>query len=194
MRKRKGKVMLLTLLIIILFTSIIVAQNQKKVKVIQKTLLSDTINVPADSLWVILRAFDKVAHWTSELEHSEGVGQAKFEGATCNKRVCLQDGKKLVEELTMFSDEKRELAYELREGAPGFVKLAKNHWRVIEISPNQSKVQMDVTIHLSKFMGFFLGGIITKTMTKKVGIVLDELKIYAETGEVSEAKKRQLNH
>ncbi len=47
-------------------------------------------------------------------------------------------------------------------------------------------------MHLSKFMGFFLGGVITRIMTKQVTIVLNDLKIYAETGRVSEAKKAQI--
>ena len=92
----------------------------------------------------------------------------------------------------MFKDDQKELAYELTEGAPGFVKLVKNHWKVHEISANQSTVEMNVTMNLSKFMGFFLGGAITKQMSKTVKLVQSELKIYAETGEVSEAKKAQI--
>lgn len=174
------------------FSTTVMAQKEKKYKVIERTLKSDTINVSTDSLWAILREFDKVSDWTSTLDHSEGAGEVKLEGTTCNERVCESNHKKLVEELIMFSDEKKELAYELTEGAPGFVKLAQNHWKVYEISPNQSLVEMNVTMHLSKFMGFILGRVITKTMTKQVLIVLNDLKIYAETGEVSEAKKVQI--
>ena len=192
MKVNNFKLIFLTALTLTVFNTTVMSQTKKRYKVIEKTITSNIVNVSADSLWSILREFDKVANWTSVLNHSEGTGEVKFEGATCNERVCTQGGKKLVEELTMFSDEKRELAYELKEGAPGFVKLAKNHWKVIEISANQSKVQMNVTMHLSKFMGFFLGGIITKAMTKQVSLVQSDLKIYAETGEVSEAKKAQL--
>ncbi len=92
----------------------------------------------------------------------------------------------------MFSDENMELAYVMTKGAPGFVKLAKNHWTVHKINTNQCLVQMNVTMRLSKFMGSFLGGIITKEMTKQVVTVLDDLKIYAEIGEISEAKKVQI--
>lgn len=51
---------------------------------------------------------------------------------------------------------------------------------------------MSVTIRMKKFAGFFLGGLIIKQMKKQVNIVLDELKIYAETGKVSEVKKKQI--
>ncbi len=193
MKKKKLKAVLLILLTLTAFSSIIMAQNEKKVKVINKTLKSEVINVSADSLWAILREFDKVAAWTSVLNHSKGGGEAKFEGTTCNKRICeTKDNNKVVEELIMFSDERQELAYKLTEGAPGFVKYSKNRWIVSKIGANQSQVQMDVTMHLSRFMGFFLGGLITKEMTKQVTIFLNELKTYAETGEISEAKKEQL--
>ncbi len=37
----------------------------------------------------------------------------------------------------MFSDDNRELAYNLIEGAPGFITYTNNHWKVIEISSNR---------------------------------------------------------
>lgn len=195
MKSLNLKTLVLPILMLVILNSTVMAQRGKKHKEINQTLISETINVSADSLWSILREFDKVGNWTSTLNHSEGYGEAKFEGTSCNGRVCetsFGNSNKTTEELTMFDDGKRELAYNLTEGAPGFLKLASNHWTVIELGPNQSKVQMNVSIHLSKFAGFFLGGLITKQMTKQVKIVQNELKIYAETGEVSNAKKEQL--
>lgn len=171
------------------------AQTGKKYKEIKTTLKSEVINVSADSLWEILRAFDQVGVWTSTLNHSEGAGEPKFEGATCNARVCetnIRSYRKAVEELTFFSDEKKELAYELTEGAPSFLYLARNHWTVIEVGPNQSQVRMDLTMHMSRFMGLIVGKKLKNTARKQVSIVLNDLKIYAETGEVSAAKKAQL--
>ncbi|MCR9249095.1 MAG: SRPBCC family protein [bacterium] len=168
---------------------------QEKNQKIVKEQLSIIINVPADSLWAICREFDKTGEWTSTLKHSYASGEPQFEGATCSARTCetnFGSGKKVVEELIMFNDEKRELAYNLTEGAPGFVTLAQNHWKVDELSPNHSKIEMNVTIHMNKFSGMLLGGVMTKQMRKQVNIVLDELKTFAETGEVSEAKKKQL--
>lgn len=169
--------------------------NQKsKYKIAERTLKSDTINVSADLLWAICREFDKTAEWTSTLNHSHGTGEPEFEGTTCSSRTCDTDfGKRnVVEELIMFSDENKELSYNLTEGSPGFITFANNHWKVTEIGTNQSKIEMKVTIHMKKFAGFFLGGLIKKQMRKQVNTVLEELKIYAETGEVSAAKKEQI--
>lgn len=164
-------------------------------KIIKETLTSEIINVSADSLWAICREFDKTAEWTSTLNHSFGSGEPKHKGATCSSRTCetnIGKGNKVVEELVLFNDEKRELAYNLTEGAPGFIPLASNHWKIVEIGPNQSKIIMNITMHMKHFASFFLSGLITKQMKKQVTIVQNELKIYAETGEVSEAKKRQI--
>lgn len=169
------------------------AQEEKR-KIINETLMSEVINVSADSLWAICSKFDKTAEWTSTLNHSYGTGKSEFEGATCSSRTCETDFGKgmVVEELIMFNDENKELSYNLTEGAPGFITLANNHWKVIEIGDNQSKIKMNVTMHMKKFAGFFFGGLIKKQMRKQVNIVLKELKFYAETGEVSEAKKKQI--
>ena len=169
--------------------------QEKKRKIVNETLTSEVINVSADLLWSICREFDKTAEWTSTLNHSYGTGEPQHEGATCSSRTCetnIGKGNKVVEELTMFSDEKKELAYNLTEGAPGFITLANNHWKIIDIDSNQSKIEMSITMHMKKFAGFFLSGLITKEMKKQVNIVLDELKIYAETGDISEAKKKQI--
>ncbi len=45
---------------------------------------------------------------------------------------------------------------------------------------------------MKKLASFFLRGLIIKQMKNQVNIVLDELKIYAETRSVSEAKKKQI--
>jgi len=163
-------------------------------KTVRRTL-TKLINVSADSLWAICREFDKTAEWTSTLNHSYGTGEPTHEGATCSSRICetnIGKGDKVEEELIAFSDQNKELSYNLIEGAPGFIILANNNWKITEINSNQSKIEMRVSMHMKKFAGFFLGCLITKQMEKQVNIVLDELKIYAETGEVSEAKKKQL--
>lgn len=170
--------------------------QEKNWKIVKETLTSEVINVSADSLWAICREFDKTAEWTSTLNHSYGIGEVQHEGITCSARVCetnLGKGNKVVEELLMFSDENKELSYNLVEGAPGFITLATNHWKVTKVGSNKSKIEMNVTMHMKRFAGFFLAGLITKQMKKQVTIVLSELKTYAETGQVSAKKKKQLD-
>ena len=56
---------------------------------------------------------------------------------------------------------------------------------------DQSKLTMKATMHLKRFMGFLFGGKIRKTVAEGLPESLNELKIYAETGEPSEAKKER---
>lgn len=193
MKEIKIKSVILTGLALLSINVNGMAQETKR-KIVKETITSEVINVSADSLWAICRNFDKTAEWTSTLNHSYGTGEPTLEGATCSSRTCetnIGKNNKIVEELTLFSDKNQELAYNLIEGAPGFITLANNHWKIVRTGPDQSKIIMTVNIHMKRFSGFFLGRIITNQMKKQVAIVQDELKTYAETGDVSEAKKLQ---
>ena len=75
---------------------------------------------------------------------------------------------------------------------PNFILFAGNHWKVESIGPNQSILKMEATVRLKKFAGTLFGGKLKRTIEKELPISLDELKIYAETGEVSAAKKARL--
>lgn len=169
--------------------------QEKKQKIVNEVLTSQIINVSADSLWAICREFDKTAQWTSTLKHSYGTGEPQHKGASCSTRICdtsFGKGNQVAEKLILFSDDTKELSYNLIKGAPSFITLANNHWKVFEVASNKSKIEMNITLHMKRFAGFFLGRIITTQMKKQINIVLDELKIYAETGKVSEAKKKQM--
>lgn len=170
-------------------------QEQKKYTEIKISEKSEVINVSADALWKIVREFQNVSNWFSSIDHVTASGESKFEGAPYSERTCyvnLKGYSKVHEKLTLFDDNKRELAYELVEGAPGFLLFAGNHWTVSEAGPNQSLLSMNVTMRVKKFMGSLLGGQMKKTVLKNLPVALSELKIFAETGEVSEAKKARM--
>lgn len=187
---------MIVLMILLNPFSTVMSQTDKKYKEITIVQTSEVIQVSADSLWKIAREFQEVAVWSSNIKHATGDGEPEFKGATCSERTCHVEGiggyNKVVEKLILFSDANRELAYEMIEGAPGFVIFARNHWTVSEAGPNQSVIKMHVTMRLKRFAGFFLGGQLKKTVLKNLPIAMQELKVYAETGQVSEAKKNQL--
>lgn len=171
------------------------AQQAKKFKELKFKITSEVINVSADSLWKIAREFQNVGVWSTSVDHSTGNGDAEFEGATCNERTCHVDIKgydQIHEKLTHFDDTTRELAYEITGGTPDFVLFTSNHWTILEIGPDQSMVEMNITIHLKRFIGAILGGRMKKEISKNVRQVQVDLKIYAETGKVSEAKKARM--
>ena len=181
------KPFLIVVITIVMLNTETLANSKKKYRELKYSLTSEIINIPAQSLWAIVSQFDKVHEWTSTLRHSTGVGTPDLKGAPCRERVCetnIRGFKKVVETLTMYNDEKMELAYELTEGRPGFIYLASNHWKVIDLGLGRSQIQMDITNRMSRFAGFLIGSKIKKIALKQVGIVMKELKVYAETGNV----------
>ena len=60
------------------------------------------------------------------------------------------------------------------------------------IGPNQCKTEMTVTMHLKPLMGFLMGGMFKKNIHKILDEVIEDLKIYAETGKISEAKEKRI--
>ncbi len=183
---------IIALIVVSITFNLTVMAQKKKYKEIRITHTSEIINVSADSLWNIVREFQDVGVWLSGIDKAIGSGTPEFEGASCSERVCHVNVKGfnvLHEKLTLFNDTTRELAYELTEGGPGFVVFVGNHWSVSEIGANQSILKMEATMHLKKFIGFLFGGKIRRTVKKGLPEALSEIKIYAETGNVSEAKK-----
>ncbi|NMH85918.1 SRPBCC family protein [Flavivirga algicola] len=193
---KNNRLSILTLIgALFLFNLTVMAQKKKKYKEINIIKASDTINVSADSLWNIVKKFDNVGVYFSGIDHAVGKGEPEFEGATCSERTCyvnLKGYSEIHEKLTLFDEEKRELAYELTSGAPSFMIFAGNHWTIKEISPNQCTLKMHASIRMKRFMGFLFGGKLKRTIEKQLPEALQELKVYAETGDVSQAKKERM--
>jgi len=60
------------------------------------------------------------------------------------------------------------------------------------IAENTCKVTTNITANLGGIKGVLLGGILKKNFTKLINRFLKDWKTYAETGEVSETKKREI--
>ena len=99
---------------------------------------------------------------------------------------------KISEELIEYSDSDRVLAYGAKEGLPGFVLMAQNRWEIIEVGPGQSQIRMTITMHMKPFMGTLMGGMFRKNLNNTINGVMEDLKIYAETGTISEAKRQRV--
>jgi len=130
----------------------------------------------------------------SKSDHVRASGEPKFEGATCSRRTCDLNAKgfsRIDETITIY-DEKRILAFDVTEGTPGFVKHVNSHWQIIEISPNQCRVEITAVIEAKKFMGTLMGGMFKKNINTVLPVVLNDLKVYAETGETSDLRKQRV--
>jgi hypothetical protein len=185
-----------TLLSFIGTISIAQAQEKSKYREIRMTKQSQAINVSADQLWKILGpGFEDAGLWSRAVDHSEGKGEAKFEGATCDLRSCDVNAKgfsKVTEKLTHYDDAKQELTYALIEGNPGFVVSAENFWQVVDLGNGKSALKMTVSIDSKKFMGAIMGRAFEKNINQLFEGLFEDLTIYAETGQASEYKQARM--
>ena len=185
----------LTLLIIATITSSAMAQVPAKHKKIKMTKTSGIINVSADDLWEIVGpGFSNVGVWASSVDHAVTAGEPKFEGATCSERTCDLNAKgfdKILEIITIYNPKDRILAFDVIEGLPGFVYVTNSNWAIKEIAPGQSQIEITVTIKAKRFMGSLMGGMFKANLNKAIPTIIQDLTIYAETGEISDTKKKR---
>ena len=156
-----------------------------------------TINVSADQLWEMVGpGFVEVYKWSSNVDHAEGAGQSEFEGAVCDERFCdvnVKGFSRISEKLTKYDAQTMNLAYAVKDGMPGFVTKAVNDWTVVPVNDSQSKLVMKAQFRSKGLMGAMMNGTMEKKMTKTLDTVLNDAKVYAETGNVSAAKQERID-
>ena len=171
-------------------------ETKKGVKIISITKQSETINVSAEKLWEIIGpGFEHAGEWSTAVDHSVGLGAPALEGATCDERSCDLNAKgftKIKEKITIYNAQNKELAYDIVEGFPGFVKRANNHWRVVDLGEDMSALEMTITIENKKFMGTLMGGMMKKNINATIPTIFRDLKVYAETGKISKEKQERM--
>lgn len=167
--------------------------KQKEVSMVKQ---SETINVAASDLWQIVGpGFERAAEWSEAVDSSVGSGEAAFQGATCSNRVCHLNAAgfdRISETLTLYDEGQHELTYEVNEGMPKFVTLAENNWQVIDLGYGKSALKMNVTMRTKGLMGRLMGGMMKKNISKTMDSVFRDLKVYAETGDISAEKAKRM--
>ena len=76
------------------------------------------------------------------------------------------------------------LTYVVNSGMPKFITKAENDWTVVPIDNSHSKLVMKANFEGKGIMGFLTKGMMKKKMTKTLETVLEDAKIYAETGNI----------
>jgi len=154
------------------------------------------IDVSSEELWEMVGpGFVDVYKWSSNVDHASGSGKPEFEGAVCSQRSCdvnVKGFNKISERLTNYDQEQMTLAYAVEEGMPGFVTKAENQWTVIPIDASHSKLVMAAAFESKGIMGALTKGMMKKKMSETLDTVLQDAKIYAETGQISPAKRERI--
>ena len=165
------------------------AMAQKTVQVEQ----SIVIELPKDSLWKITALqYEKIGDWSAGVKSSEGGSAGGFNGEIYTERVCVpgyKGFKKTTERIIDYQPDQYFFTYQIAEGLPGMVKYATNTWTHME-EGSGTRITMQVNMQLQGLMGAIMKGPMKKKMSQILRENLEELKVYAETGEVHERKKK----
>ncbi len=155
-----------------------------------------SINVSADQLWEMVGpGFVEVYKWSSNVDFAQGSGTPEFDGAVCSDRECNVNVKgfdKISEKLIKYNAKDKVLAYCVVGGMPGFVERAVNEWTVVADGPRRSRLQMSAQFRSKGLVSILMNPLMKKNMSSTLETVLNDAKIYAETGQVSEAKRMRI--
>jgi len=153
---------------------------------IKKTMI---VHASVDALWNILGdQYASVGDWTRAINASQKISGKTLKGAPAYGRVCDTSGGVFKEKITQYDEERYILAYQVEEGMPFFVKQGGNTWTLSSLGSQKTQVDMEMLFVIPKVMEWMMGWMMKKQMTQTADIFLDDLKRYAETGQVSAQK------
>ncbi len=156
------------------------------------------VNTPAEQAWEIIGPrFLNIGDWGRGIKKSWNNEDEKtiFQGAPAGGRFCDLGKMGIAEERILHYDpERREITWSAKsDKIPGFIKNLQNALKVEVINENTCSVSTNITADAKGIGGLFMGGMIKKNFQKLLKGFVTDWKHYAETGEVSETKKKELN-
>jgi hypothetical protein len=154
------------------------------------------VNVSADRLWSILADdFDKIGEWARGVDSSgPNTDAAVPDGASVGGRVCQAPGFGAINEtFTSFDPEQRSFAFEATASKiPSFVRNLTNHTSVKSLGPDQSEVQLRLTADTLGVRGALVKPVMNRKFSQAIDVVIEDLKIFAESGQISGEKTKAL--
>jgi len=152
---------------------------------------STNINAPAETIWSLIGTeFTDVGNWASGVYHSSAKsGMSKVPSAPVAGRTCETSLGPFSEEIVAYSDSDMHIAYSVSgEKMPGFMKSTVAEWSIRESPAGVCTATMTMTADIAQPFAFLMGWMIKKQFTTAVIDAMDDLKVYAETGQKSARK------
>lgn len=155
------------------------------------------ISTSANKAWDIIGPnFVNIADWGRGIQKSwaNDSASSNIEGVPAAGRFCDLGKQGIIDEKILhYSTDLKEISWSAySKKLPGFLKNLQNELKVESTGENSCRVSTNITADLTGVGGLLLGGTIKKNFEKLLkGFVMD-WKVYAETGEVSEFKQKEL--
>ena len=152
------------------------------------------INKSVSEVWNLIGNRFSDAHlWARGLTHSEGFGSAGKDGAPCQNRVCDVPGFGIIKEkIEKFDAKNQILSYSVIEGFPSFISSAVNTWTLKRLSEDKTLVSMKLSMKTRGFKGLIMGPLMKMQISKLTAGVVNDLKVYLETGSPSPVKRKEI--
>ncbi len=151
------------------------------------------IEAPADKVWQILaHQFVDISEWSTLINESRLIpineipkGYEPTPSAPAPARQTESSiGPTLIEVITHYSEEEKKLTFEGADMPALFFVYAKDTQSVIPISEGKSKLTFDIDIKLRGLFQVF-NSILESRFSSTMAEVQNDLKIYAETGQIA---------
>lgn len=152
------------------------------------------IEAAPDEVWRILADdYAEVGCWARAVEASEpNPDAAPLPGATVGGRVCTASIGAVTETITTFDPERRVLAYAAKAKAmPFFVRGLTGRWTITPAG-EASQVGLRFEADLMAPFGALMGWAMRRQFKGAIDDTLEDLKLYAETGQVHPDKAKAL--
>jgi len=156
------------------------------------------IKTNAEKAWEIIGPnFINIGDWGRGIYKSwknEDAAQ-DFSDAPSGGRFCDVAGfGKFDERIIHFDATKYEISWSaMGEKLPKFISDLQNELKVEAIDKTSCRITTHITANLSGLKGLLFGSVIKKNFSKTINGFLKDWKAYAETGQVSEAKQREID-
>ncbi|MFT5724986.1 MAG: hypothetical protein ACI9JN_002109 [Bacteroidia bacterium] len=171
-------------------------QNETKVKAFQSKK-EISINTSAAKLWQIIGpGFAEYYKWATIVDFSTGKGDAEINGAPHDERVCTVNGQgdnKVTEKLFKYSDSDMNLAYEATEGMHEMMNKATNEMTIVRLSDTTSKIVVNIEWLVNGPIPDEMKQMMEGNLKITVDTFLNDIKVFAETGLVSQTKQERLD-
>lgn len=152
--------------------------------------VEQVIDAPAEQVWEVLgHQFADIGDWASLVEESYPTSTvpghiAIDPDAPVTGRVTVTGFGAVEEYLIEYDD--AAMTYTFRaHNIPGMMLYSQNHTQVHPLDADTSKVTFDIHVVPKRK---FMGAKINDTLSHGLANLLDELKVYVETGTVAPAK------
>ncbi len=155
------------------------------------------VNASINKVWEIIGPnFADISKWARGINNSwinEDIPK-EFDDAPAGGRFCDVKGfGKMQEDILNYDSTNYNITWTADgEKIPGFVKRLQNSITLEKVSETKTKITSHLTADLLGVKGKLLGGVISKQFSKAIDGFFTDWKIYAETGDISATKKREL--